>query len=174
VRVLLQALALAAAGAAAGLAMNAASPKPARLSEPVRSWAEAAGACKLPGAAGVAPRISVQEAAPLCIACSAAFVDARSAVEFAGGHVSGAIHLPPGPVPLPALLHLERFRTVVVYDGDPGSAQAEAVAAALRERGMTDVRVLAGSWNAWQAAGAPGESGPCATCGSGLTLGGGR
>lgn len=173
-RVLLQSLALTAAGAALGLAMNAASPRPARLSEPVRSAAELAGACKLPGAAGVAPRISVQEATPLCIACSAAFVDARTAAEFAAGHVVGAIHVPPGPVPLQALLHLERFRTVVVYDGDPGSAQAEAVAAALRERGMTDVRILAGSWLAWQAAGAPGESGPCATCGTGLTLGGSR
>lgn len=173
VRTLLQALALTAAGAAAGLAMNAASPRPARLNEPVRSAAEAAGACKIPGATGLAPRISVQEAAPLCIACSAGFVDARSAVEFAAGHVSGAVHLPPGPVPLQALLHLERFRTVVVYDGDAEAARAaETVAAALRERGMTDVRVLAGSWNAWMAAGAPGESGPCGTCGTGLTLGG--
>jgi len=174
VRLLLQALALSAAGAAAGLAMNVASPRPARLSEPVRSAAEAAGACKLPDAAAVTPRISVQQAIPLCIACSAAFVDARSAVEFAAGHVSGAIHVPPGPVPLSALLHLERFRTVVVYDGEPGAPQAEAVAAALRDRGMTDVRVLAGSWSAWQAAGAPGESGPCQSCGTGLTLGGGR
>lgn len=171
---LLQALALTAAGAAAGLVMNTLSPRPARLSEPVRSAAEVAGACTLPGAAGVAPRISVPAAVPLCVACSAAFVDARSAVDFAAGHISGAVHVPPGPVPLQALLHLERFRTVVVYDGDPGGAQAEAVAGALRERGMTDVRVLAGTWTDWMAAGAPGESGPCGACSAGFSPGGTR
>lgn len=165
VRLLLQALLLAAAGAAAGLALNPLSPHPARLSEPVRSAAEAAGSCQLPGAGPVAPRISVGEAAPMCLACSAGFVDARSAAEFAAGHVPGAIHLAPGEPPTAALLRLEKFRTVVVYDGDPFSAQAEAVAGVLRGRGLTDVRVLAGSWPAWAAAGAPGESGPCPGCG---------
>jgi rhodanese-related sulfurtransferase len=164
VRILLQALLLAAAGAGMGLALNPLTPRPARLSAPVRSAAEATAACLLPGAGPVAPRIAVGEAAPLCIACTAGFVDARSAAEYAAGHVSGAIHLAPGEPPLAALLYLERFRTVVVYDGDPFGAQAEAVAGLLRSRGMADVRVLSGSWPAWLAAGAPGESGPCDSC----------
>ncbi len=67
-RLLLQALLLAAAGAAAGLALNPLSPRPARLSAPVRSAAEAAGSCQLPGAGPVAPRITVGEAAPMCLA----------------------------------------------------------------------------------------------------------
>jgi rhodanese-related sulfurtransferase len=164
VRILLQALLLAAAGAGAGLVLNPLSPRPARLTEPVRSAAEAAAVCKLPGAGPVAPRIGVGEAVPMCIACTAAFVDARTAGEYAAGHVSGAIHVAPGQLPLEALLHLEKFRTVVVYDGDLAAPQAEAVAGLLRARGMTDVRVLGGSWPAWLAAGAPGESGACGSC----------
>jgi len=162
-RILAQALVLATVGAGAGLALNPLSPRPARLAE-LRTAAEATASCKLPGSGAVAPRIGVSEAVPLCIACTAAFVDARTAAEYAAGHVSGAVHVAPGELPLEALLHLEKFRTVVVYDGDPSAAQAEAVAGLLRARGMTDVRVLGGSWPAWLAAGAPGESGACGTC----------
>jgi len=161
---LARSLLLSAAGLAAGLAANGLSPRPARLSEPVRSAAEEAGACRVPERTSLVPRISVQDAAPMCVACSAGFVDARSAAEYGAGHVSGALHLAPGEVPLTALLELERFRTVVVYDGDPFSGRAEEVAQALRRRGLMDVRILAGAWPAWLAAGAPGESGACASC----------
>jgi rhodanese-related sulfurtransferase len=165
VRLPLQATLLAAAGAALGLGGNLLSPRPVRLLEPVRAAAEEAGICKLPGGPGLTPRIPVTAAAPMCVACSAGFVDARSATEYAAGHVSGAVHLPQGAAPLEILLRLESFRTVVVYDGDPGSGLADAVAATLRGRGLVDVRVLDGAWPAWLAAGAPGESGPCAACG---------
>jgi len=162
--ILARALLLSAVGLATGLAANALSPRPAPLSEPVRSAAEEAGACRIPERTSLVPRISVEEAAPLCVACSAGFVDARSAAEYGAGHVSGAVHLAPGDVPLAALLELERFRTVVVYDGDPFSGRAEEVATTLRRRGIMDVRILAGAWPAWLAAGAPGESGACASC----------
>jgi 3-mercaptopyruvate sulfurtransferase SseA len=164
VRLLAHAAALAAAGSLTGIAANGLSPRPARLAEPVRSAAEQAGACKLPGATSLVPRISVAEAAPLCAACAAAFVDARGAGEFAAGHASGALHLPPGEVPLETLFQLERFRTVVVYDDDPASGHADEVAAALAARGLGGVRVLDGAWPAWIAAGGPGESGACASC----------
>jgi 3-mercaptopyruvate sulfurtransferase SseA len=164
VRLAAQAAALATAGSLAGLAANGFSPRPIRLTQPMPSAAEQAGACKLPGAAALVPRISVAEAAPLCAACAAAFVDARGAGEFAAGHASGALHLPPGEIPLELLLGLERFRTVVVYDDDPASGRADQVATALVARGIAGVRVLAGAWPAWIAAGAPGESGACSTC----------
>jgi 3-mercaptopyruvate sulfurtransferase SseA len=167
VRIAGQALSLSLAGALLGFAANALSRQPARLGQPVRSAAEQAGACLLPGARTLLPRISVQEATPMCLACSAGFVDARPAGEYAAGHVSGAVHVPPGEITLAALLQLERFRTVVVYDGDPTGGGAEAVASSLRARGMTDVRILAGAWPAWLAAGGPGESGPCAACAHG-------
>lgn len=168
VRLLAQVSALSLAGVLVGLGVNALSPRPARLGTPVRSVAEEVGSCRLPAQGSLLgslfPRVSVAEAAPMCLACSAAFVDARSAADFAVGHVSGAIHLPPGEVPLDALLQMERFRTVVVYDGSPDAAQAAVVAGALRARGLMDVRILEGSWPAWLAAGAPGESGACASC----------
>jgi rhodanese-related sulfurtransferase len=164
VRLLMQALLLVAVGALGGMVANALSPHPARLDRPVRTLAEETGACKLPGAPGLIPQISVQDATPLCFACSAAFVDARSAIQYASGHVAGAIHLPPGDVPPKLLLQLERYGTVVVYDGNASSGRAEQVASALKAHGLTDVRLLSGAWPAWIAAGAPGESGPCGSC----------
>jgi 3-mercaptopyruvate sulfurtransferase SseA len=110
------------------------------------------------------PRISVEQAQPLCVACTAAFVDARTEEEFLVGHVSGAIHLPPGDVPPAALERLKLLPTVVVYDGDPSCAMAEAVALGLKELGLKDVRVLTGAWPEWSAKSAPATSGPCPSC----------
>jgi 3-mercaptopyruvate sulfurtransferase SseA len=168
-RLLLQTVALCAAGAALGLGANALSPRGAPLGTPVRPEAEASpGACAVDPAAASAfapvPRIGVEQAQPLCAACSAAFVDARAEDEFTRGHISGAIHLPPGDVPPQKLEHVKRFQTVVVYDGDPSCAMAEAVAMGLREMGVKDVRVLTGAWPEWLASGGPGESGPCPLC----------
>jgi 3-mercaptopyruvate sulfurtransferase SseA len=168
-KLLVQAAVLCVAGAALGLGANALSPRTAPLGTPVRPEAEASpGACAADPAAASAfapvPRITVDQALPLCVACSAAFVDARAEEEFSRGHVSGAIHLPPGDVPPQKLDHVKRFQTVVVYDGDPSCAMAEAVAMGLREMGVKDVRVLTGAWPEWDAKGAPGASGPCPLC----------
>lgn len=162
-----QALALCAAGAALGLAGNGLTPRPAPLGAQVTSAAEAPGAqCQMPGGHGpVVPRISVEEAKPLCVACSALFVDARSAAEYQAGHITGALHIAPGEPVDPVLWRLGVYKTVIVYDREPTCAQADRVAKALVERGAQDVRVLTGAWPAWMAAGAPGASGPCAICG---------
>jgi len=168
VRIALEALAISLAGALIGLAANALSPRPASLREPVRAQAESPGAaCQLPGQMPIVPRISVQEAAPLCAACTAAFVDARSPGEYARGHVLGALHLAPGEPPDLVLWRLSGFKTVIVYDRDPSCQQADAVAQDLIARGVADVRVLTGAWPAWLAAGGPGSSGSCALCGEG-------
>jgi 3-mercaptopyruvate sulfurtransferase SseA len=166
VRIHLQALALCAAGAALGVAANGLTPRPAPLGARVTSAAEAPGAmCQAAGGGAPAvPRISVEEATPLCVACSALFVDARSAAEYQAGHITGAIHIAPGEPVDPVLWRLGVYSTVIVYDRDPGCALADRVAKALLERGVRDVRVLTGAWPAWMAAGAPGASGPCAIC----------
>jgi rhodanese-related sulfurtransferase len=167
-RLAIQTLALCVAGAAVGLAANALSPRTAPLGTPVLPQAESTpGACAATGTTGgfaPVPRITVEQAQPLCAACSAAFVDARSEEQFTAGHVAGAVHLPPGDVPPRALEHLAKFPTVVVYDGDPSLAMAEAVAMGLREMGVKDVRVLTGAWPEWLGKGAPGSSGPCSIC----------
>lgn len=166
-KIVIQLAALGAVGALVGLGANALSPRPAPLGQAVRPASETTpGACAVDAAlaAGAVPRITVEQATPLCADCSAAFVDARTAEQYQAGHVSGAVHLPPGDVPPDVLESLKKFETTVVYDDDASCILAEAVAMGLREMGLKDVRVLTGSWPAWAAAGAPGESGPCGAC----------
>lgn len=158
-----------AAGALLGLAGNAASPRPAALALPVHSAAESGtGMCALSGAAPAAraPRIQVDEAKGLCDACKAGFADARGASEFAAGHVTGAVHLPPAGHPDEAavIAALRAYPLVVVYDGDYSCALADEVAQRLAREGLPDVRVLEGAWPAWVAAGGAGTSGFCPSC----------
>ena len=164
-RIVLQAVALTVTGTVLGLGTNALTPRPAPLGNRVAATAESPGAmCQVPGQVAAVPRISVEEATPLCLACSAAFVDARSSEEYATGHVTGALHLSPGKSPESVLWQLGGDRMVIVYDRDPGCAQADEVAKVLLARGVRDVRVLTGAWPAWMAAGSPGASGPCPVC----------
>src|SRR5712671_1650043 len=154
---------LCAVGAILGITGNRFTPRPAPLGAPVLPSAEQPGAiCEDPRAS--IARISVDAAKPLCIACTAVFVDARSAQEYAAGHVTGALHLAPGQPVDPLLPSLSAAPTVIVYDRDRQCASANAVAADLLGRGFRDVRVLTGSWPDWLAQGGPGESGNCALC----------
>jgi len=169
VKIVLQLLAIGVLGSAVGLGANALSPRPAPLGEAVRPASETTpGACAVEQAtAGGVPRISAEQAAPLCANCTAAFVDARTAEQYQAGHVSGALHLPPGDIPPATLEALKKYPTTVVYDDDASCILAEAVAMGLREMGVKDVRVLTGAWPAWIEAGAPGASGPCGACSQG-------
>ena len=165
VRLILHAFALCAAGGLLGLAGNSVTPKPAPFGEPITSTAETPGAmCQIQGLQAGIPRIGVDQAAPLCVACSALFVDARTAAEYEAGHITGAIHIAPGQAVDPVLWRLGVYKTVVVYDRDPNCSLADQVAKSLLEHGVQDVRVLTGAWPAWTAAGAPGASGTCGLC----------
>lgn len=154
------------AGAALGIGANALTPRPAPLGTRVAASAEQPGAACQDPRASVA-RISVTEAKPLCLACTAAFVDARSAQEYAAGHVSGALHLAPGEPADPLLPALRASPTVIVYDRDRDCAAADRVATLLQGHGIRDVRVLTGAWPEWLAGGGPGESGTCSLCAAG-------
>jgi 3-mercaptopyruvate sulfurtransferase SseA len=161
-----RAMMLCAGGVAIGLAGNALTPRPAPLGARVYAAADQPGAaCKDPGAS--VARISVDEAKPLCIACTAAFVDARSAPEYAAGHVTGALHLAPGEPVAPLLEKLRSSPAVIVYDRDRECAAADQVAALLQANGVGGVRVLTGAWPEWLAGGGPGESGTCSVCTAG-------
>jgi 3-mercaptopyruvate sulfurtransferase SseA len=151
------------AGAILGIAGNFLTPRPAPLGTPVVAAAELSAVLCQDPRSGVA-RISVQDAKPLCIACTAAFVDARSAQEYAAGHVSGALHLAPGEPVDPLLAALRASPTVIVYDRDRACAAADQVAVQLQAQGLSDVRVLTGAWPEWLALGGPGESGACGLC----------
>jgi 3-mercaptopyruvate sulfurtransferase SseA len=151
------------AGAILGIGANAFTPHPAPLGKPVFAAAELPGATCSEGPGAVA-RISVEEAKPLCISCTAAFVDARSPGEYAAGHVTNALHVAPGESVAPVLGKLREKGTVIVYDRDRDCSAADQVAAQLRAQGLPDVRVLTGAWPEWLASGGPGESGACAAC----------
>jgi rhodanese-related sulfurtransferase len=162
-RLFARAAVLAVLGVFVGVAANAFTPRPAPLGKAVVAAAAQPGAaCAEPH--GAIARIAVEEAKPLCIACTAAFVDTRSAAEFAAGHVTGAVHLAPGEPPDPVLGKLREKGTVIVYDRDRECSAADQVAAGLQSRGFQDVRVLTGAWPEWLARGGPGESGACSLC----------
>ena len=164
--VLVRAVPLCFVGSVLGIAGNALSPHPARLGIPVHASAESNGAACQDPRASVA-RVSVEEAKPLCIACTAAFVDARSAQEYAAGHITGAVHLAPGQPAGPLLPKLSAAPTVIVYDRDRDCAAADQIAVLLKSNGVRDVRVLTGAWPEWLAGGGPGESGTCSLCAEG-------
>ena len=105
----------------------------------------------------------MEEAKPLCIACSAAFVDARSASKYAAGHVTGALHLAPGEPVAPLLDKLKSSAAVIVYDRDRECAAADQVATELQANGVRDVRVLTGAWPEWLARAVP-ASRTCSLC----------
>lgn len=169
-QLLFEALALAVIGAVCGLAVNAASPRPVDLSVPVLSVAESGeGSCSDPIASDtVLQRISIHDATAACDACSAAFVDARSAREFEEGHITGAVHVPPkGHADEAATLQaLAASPMVIVYDGDSSCRLAEGIAGRLLNAGISNVRILEGAWPGWIAAGGQGASGMCAECGN--------
>jgi len=164
--ILVRAVLLCVVGGVLGIAGNALSPHPARLGIPVHAAAESSDAACQDPRASVA-RVSVEEAKPLCIACTAAFVDARSAQEYAAGHITGAVHLAPGHPAGSLLPKLSAAPTVIVYDRDRDCAAADQVAVLLKSNGVRDVRVLTGAWPEWLAVGGPGESGTCALCTAG-------
>jgi 3-mercaptopyruvate sulfurtransferase SseA len=159
----LQAALLSLLGAALGIVGNRFTPRPAPLGARVVASADQPGAvCEDPRAS--IARISVEAAKPLCVACTAVFVDARSPQEYGAGHVTGALHLAPGQPVERLLASLRAAPTVIVYDRDRECAAASAVAAGLLAQGFKDVRVLTGAWPDWLAQGGPGESGNCALC----------
>lgn len=161
--VLLRALLLGGLGVAVGIAANGLTPRPAPLGRAVVAVAEAPGATCAEGHGAVA-RISFEAAKPLCIECTALFVDARSPAEYAAGHVTGALHLAPGESLAPVLAQARSKGTVIVYDRDRECSAADQVAAQLQAQGVRDVRVLTGAWPEWLARGGPGESGSCQLC----------
>jgi hydroxyacylglutathione hydrolase len=83
-------------------------------------------------------------------------LDARSAREFAAGHVPGARHLPFwSPLLQTPRLDIRAGEPIVVYCGH--GPRAWIAAAALRARGFRNVRLLRGHMRAWMAAGKPVE-----------------
>lgn len=164
---------LLATGAALGLLVNALHPRGvrfARFAPPVACTQS--GAAAPAGASQVPPIeiLSLAQVASLCGDPRALVADARTADQFAEGHVTGAIHLPCASSRLTASAALDLLagkETLVVY----GQATDDAlpVAEEMRRRSARPaihVAVLAGGFPAWSRAGLACSSGPCADCGT--------
>ena len=159
---------LLAAGAAAGIVVNAVRRDGVRLggfSPPTVCAATAAAST--PEAAQVEVLAPVA-AARLCQDPSAVIVDVRSDAAFAAGHVAGAIHLPclsSGAAASAAVDLLAGKRTLIIYgDGDgAGGGDARPVADELARRAARPglrVVVIDGGFTAWSQAGMACSSGP--------------
>jgi len=88
------------------------------------------------------------------IARADALIDVREESEYAAGHLPGAVHMSRGVIEarlsLSPQLHRPDARLVVYCRTD---ARAVMVAASLQDMGYTQVRVLAGGFEAWVAEG---------------------
>jgi rhodanese-related sulfurtransferase len=168
-----RALCLMLAGAALGLAVNAARPDGVRFTR--FAPPNTCGAGEAPGsaAANAAPVqvLPPTQAVTLCGDAQTLMADVRPAEEFEQGHVTGAIHLPCASAASAASAAVDRLaghHTLIVY-GD-STDDARVVAEELRRRGgRPDLRVLVieGGFQAWSQAGLACSSGPCPECGAG-------
>jgi 3-mercaptopyruvate sulfurtransferase SseA len=174
-------------GAALGLLVNRAHPRPARFD------GQAAGAvtCAAPEGAGAGmtggvPAAAVEvvpfaQVSGLCGDPRVLVADARSAQRFAEGHVAGAIHLPCSSsegAAAAALGKLDGKETLIIYG--EGTEDALPVADEMRRRlsaaragpgsgtgaaSGVRVAVMEGGFTAWNQAGLACSAGPCADCG---------
>lgn len=97
--------------------------------------------------------ISIKDAVMLFVTKRAVFIDARSSLEFDGGHVQGALSLPPDEFEYlyadiaPRLAGKE---AVITYcDGERCMLSVE-LAKKLRAKGVKNVLVLKNGWTLWQ------------------------
>ena len=93
------------------------------------------------------------------------FIDSRSREEFSAGHIPGALPVPleeikrsgsPEAGPESSLpLAFPGAQTLVVYCEGGDCRTSLALAKIIHDRGYTDIRVFAGGWLEWNAAGLP-------------------
>lgn len=107
--------------------------------------------------------ISLEEAWSSYQAGRALFLDARDPVSFDGGHVTGALNVPPSE----AGRYVEELRTLarsglelIVYCEGVGCSLSPELARTLQRFGVPSVKILEDGWSRWLEAGYPiGEGG---------------
>lgn len=81
-------------------------------------------------------------------------LDVRTSVEYASGHISGAINIPHEQLPARAAeLESHRERDIVIYCRS--GVRAGHAARALQKSGFVRLALLSGHIQSWQAAGRP-------------------
>lgn len=89
------------------------------------------------------------------------FVDSRRPDEFAAGHIAGARSVPldsseDGLVELAVLFPPDQCLVVYCEGGD--CQTSTALARLIHDRGFRDIRIFAGGWTEWTAAGLPTDT----------------
>lgn len=104
--------------------------------------------------------IHVQEARQLHESGEALFIDARHPLEYALGHIPGAVNIPLGDLELRRnqVDDLPKDRILVTYCDGVQCNSSLALAANLREAGFSSVRVFFAGWNEWTSNGLPVEA----------------
>jgi rhodanese-related sulfurtransferase len=88
----------------------------------------------------------------------ALLIDVREDTEWQAGHARGAIHLGKGIIERDIEQRVpDKTASIILYCG--GGFRSALSADALQTMGYTNVVSMAGGWRAWQAEGAPVESG---------------
>ena len=120
--------------------------------------------CDAAEAVGLPMEMRPEDAAGLCPDPGVLVLDVRPPELFARGHVAGAVHLPCSAKGLDDQLshRLADATMILVYGQD--SAEARPVVVSLMQRHLADVRLIAGGYPAWEAAGLACSSGACAGC----------
>jgi len=120
-------------------------------------------AARMTTATGERMDITLEEAEKLYFTHAAVFIDARSAEEYAQGHIRDARSLPWQDVDLNFMTvtaDLELTTPIVTYCDGETCELSHDLALFLRDAGFTDTRVLINGWTVWQQAGLPVGTGP--------------
>ena len=119
-------------------------------------------AARMTTATGERMDITLEEAEKLYFTHAAVFIDARSAEEYAEGHIRDARSLPWQDVDLNFMTvtaDLELTTAIITYCDGETCELSHDLALFLRDAGFTDTRVLVNGWTVWQQAGLPVETG---------------
>lgn len=105
----------------------------------------------------VCANIHPQQASAFLVAHPEAHVlDVRSAAEFSGGSLPGAVHVPYGDIDFEQRVgRLDKARPVLVYCA--GGFRSRKAAAVLKQQGFTNIQHLHRGYHSWRLAGLPVE-----------------
>jgi len=102
--------------------------------------------------------VSVDEAQRKLASGKAKLIDVREDTEWAAGHARGAQHLGKGVIERDIEDRVpDKNAELILYCG--GGFRSALATDSIQKMGYTNVASLAGGWRAWQAAGAPVDTG---------------